>query len=679
MTRFMQIFTKSILLAFSFTLLSASYADAESGAEKTSTSRWLPDGTAVNDATAASNILDTTDVAAQTTFEVTSVAATGTATGSAVTSAGITVASAPLVAAIPVLTFESVKTFRFSWTDVADATHYKLLENPDSSAGFTQVGSDIPQGTQSIDHVVPLYARLNAQYILQSCNAVDCTDSASIAVSGSLVGSIGYFKASNTERIDRFGGAVALSADGRTLAVGAIGEDSDAVGIDGDQGNNLALNSGAVYIFSRDNAGVWGGTPTYVKASNTEANDFFGIAVALSADGNTLAVGALGEDSAGIRGSDNSESRSGAVYVYSRDTTSTTTSFGDWSDAFYIKASTVAVNIDAFDNFGRALALSADGNTLAVGATGEDSDAVGIDGDQANNTAWDSGAVYVFSRDSVGVWGGAPTYVKASNTESSDFFGTALALSADGSTLAVGATGEASLIGLTQGNNGARRSGAVYVYSRGTGGIWSDAFYVKASKTVPTKIDADDAFGSSVALSADGSTLVVGAIGERSNATGIDGGQSDNSNIRAGAVYVFNRLGNGGWQNEPTYLKASNTGAEDEFGGAVALSADGNTLAVGARFEDSDAVGIDSDQANGTISDSGAVYVFKRDGGSWSQRAYVKASNTGVGDEFGVAISLSGDGSTLAVGGRYEDSSATGIDGDQVDDTAPMSGAVYVY
>jgi hypothetical protein len=440
-----------------------SYADAESDAEGTSTFRWLRDGAAINSATAASYVLDVADVAAQITFEVTPVAATGTTTGNAVTSAGIAVVSAPLAAATPALTFESVKTFRFDWTDVSDATHYKLLENPDSSAGFTQVGDDIPQGSQSIDHVVPLYARLNAQYILQSCNTIGCTDAASIAVSGNLVDSIGYFKASNTEARDAFGRAVALSADGNTLAVGAVNEDSGAVGIDGDQGNNLALNSGAVYVFSRDSAGVWSGTPTYVKASNTEANDFFGGAVALSADGNTLAVGALFEDS----------------------------------------------------------------------------EAVGIGGDQGNNltTASASGAVYVFSRDSAGVWGGTPTYVKASNTGAQDFFGRAVALSADGNTLAVGAIGEDSA-GISGNNNDTPDSGAVYVYRRNIAGIWSDANYIKAS-TVAANINVSDAFGGALALSADGNTLAVGATGEDSDAVGIGGDQGNSLALNSGAVYVY--------------------------------------------------------------------------------------------------------------------------------------------
>ena len=157
--------------------------------------------------------------------------------------------AAPTTAAAPALNFTAVKTFRFTWTDVDDATYYKLLENPDGTSGFTQVGSDIPQGTQTFDQVVPLYARLNAQYILQSCNATGCTDLSTVSVSTTLVDSIGYVKASNTGEDDRFGFSVSLSGDGNTLAVGAYLEASNAIGIDGDQTDNSMTNAGAVYLY----------------------------------------------------------------------------------------------------------------------------------------------------------------------------------------------------------------------------------------------------------------------------------------------------------------------------------------------------------------------------------------------------------------------------------------------
>jgi hypothetical protein len=147
----------------------------------------------------------------------------------------------------------------------------------------------------------------------------------------------------------------------------------------------------------------------------------------------------------------------------------------------------------------------------------------------------------------------------------------------------------------------------------------------------------------------------------------------------SGAVYVFTRSGTT-WVQQ-AYVKASNTGAIDQFGFSVSLGSDGNTLAVGAVLEDSKGTGVNGlDQDDDTLSGSGAVYVFTRSGTTWSQQAYVKASNTGASDQFGISVSLSSDGNTLAVGADREDSKGTGVNGsDQDDDTLSDSGGVYLY
>jgi hypothetical protein len=126
--------------------------------------------------------------------------------------------------------------------------------------------------------------------------------------------------------------------------------------------------------------------------------------------------------------------------------------------------------------------------------------------------------------------------------------------------------------------------------------------------------------------------------------------------FRFGASYILQACNGGGCtDSEPVdvvdslatavgYFKASNTGKDDGFGTSVALSADGNTLAVGAPYEDSAATGIGGDQANNSAGSAGAVYVFVRANGVWAQQAYVKASN-GV-SEFGSSLGLSADGNT---------------------------------
>jgi hypothetical protein len=557
---------------------------------------------------------------------------------------------------------QQTKTFHFTWNDVSGETEYRLLENPDGSSGYTPVAT-ITADSTSYDLVVSLPKRINAQYIMQSCNSVGCTDSNVVSFTSTLVDGIGYLKASNTDALDWFGLSLALSADGATLAVGADGEDSSATGINGDEADNSAGASGAVYLFSNA-SGSWAQT-AYLKASNTDAYDYFGDSLALSADGATLAVGAYGEDSSatGIGGNeaDNSASASGAVYLFSN-------SSGSWSQTAYLKAS----NTDAGDGFGTSVALSADGATLAVGAYGEDSNATGIGGDGADNTAGESGAVYLFSNGS-GSWAQS-AYLKASNTGAGDAFGYHLALSADGATLAVGAVGEdsnATGINGDEADNTAGFSGAVYLFSNSSGS-WAQSAYLKASNT-----GAGDAFGYHLALSADGTTLAVGAYGEASSATGIGGDETDNTAGASGAVYLFSN-GSGSWA-QSAYLKASNTDAGDLFGASLALSADGATLAVGAEEEDSNATGINGDETDNTAGESGAVYLFSNSSGSWAQTAYLKASNTDAGDLFGYRLALSADGATLAVGAPLEAGSATGINGDEADNTAGESGAVYLY
>ena len=113
----------------------------------------------------------------------------------------------------------------------------------------------------------------------------------------------------------------------------------------------------------------------------------------------------------------------------------------------------------------------------------------------------------------------------------------------------------------------------------------------------------------------------------------------------------------------------------DGFGISVALSADGNALAIGSYNESSNATGVNGNQADNSASQSGAAYTFTRSGNIWSQQDYVKASNTGPFDLFGISVALSADGSVLAVGALDEDSNGSS----QADNSALNAGAVYVY
>ncbi|MFP5387379.1 MAG: fibronectin type III domain-containing protein, partial [Bacteriovoracia bacterium] len=293
-----------------------------------------------------------------------------------------------------------------------------------------------------------------------------------------------------------------------------------------------------------------------------------------------------------------------------------------------------------------------------------------------NNSYTDSGAVYVYKR-SGSTWA-QEAYIKASNNNSGDYLGYSVALS--GNTIAVGAYQEDSnQTTITNGtsastDNSISSSGAVYVFTR-EADQWSAQAYVKASNN-----NGNDLFGYNVALSGD--TLAVGAYNEDSNQTTITNGttaSTDNSNSASGAVYVYKRTGNE-WAQE-AYIKASNNNASDQFGYNVALS--GDTLAVGAHAEDSNQTTITNGTTASTSnssSDSGAVYVYKRTGSTWAQEGYIKAPNSGSGDQFGVSVAIAGD--TIVVGAHGEDSSerliSNGVSA-ATDNTATDSGAVYVY
>ncbi len=390
----------------------------------------------------------------------------------------------------------------------------------------------------------------------------------------------------------------------------------------------------------------------YIKSSNPEVFDVFGFALAMSGD--TVVVGAYGEDSSssGVNGSqtNNSLPLSGAAYVFVR-------SGSTWTQQAYLKAS----NPGFEDEFGRVIAIS--GNTIVIGVPMEDSTVTGIN-NTPNDLGNNSGAAYVFVRN--GTTWSQQAFLKASNTGNVDRFGIAVAISGD--TIIVGAPGEASGAGNPNGtidDNSVSFSGAAYVFVR-SGTTWTQQAFLKASN-----LGAFDNFGNSVAI--DGQTAIVGAIGEASNSPGVNGNQSNNAASASGAAYVFVRSGTV-WSQQ-AYLKASNTESGDEFASAMALS--GDTAVIAASREDSNATGVNGDQTNNSANSSGAAYVFTRSGTSWSQQAYLKASNTRANATFATSVAI--DGNVIVVGSQSESSGAVGINGDQSNTTKPASGAAYVF
>jgi hypothetical protein len=651
------------------------------------------------------------------------------------------------------------KTLKFDWTAAPGATFYKLLKKADSNSTFVQVGSDFTTNSISDSVGVHLTDWVNSRYKVQACNNDGCQDSTVIVADSAMNSAITYLKASNTEADDWFGWSIAISGDGTTMAVGAPTEASNAVGVNGDQTSNNSPNSGAVYVFAKVN-GNWQ-QEAYLKASNTEQpsdgitqplpNARFGYQVALSTDGNTLAVSALNEDSYSVgvncpplyntASSPASNSAGyvvykdnrdvGAVYVFKRANV-------QWTQTAYIKP---RFQFPARDYaFGSSLALSGDGMTLAVGSAVDSVTDTGILPLNQNNSSQayeclaigssssfsstssvssssssssssttssssssptpggsNSGAVYIYHLQESG-WI-EEAVVKASNAEAGDFFGTSITLSQDGNLMAVGAPGEDSKD--TSANNDTVTlqtltayldAGAVYVFQR-TNNLW-----LEQAKVKPGKSEWLQSFGKSVALSADGSTLAVGAPGDWSKSQGVNSDSNNytleaqvaysdsvgyyilpklGSSYSVGAAYIFIKS-DANWVQQ-AYMKPSVAVPGNQFGSVVSLSGNGSIFAVGSWLEASLATGINGDQLDRSSSDSGAAYVFTRTGTTWAQKSYVKAPNSDALDRFGRALELDDSGESLAVGAYREASKAAGVNGDRTDNSTPGAGAAYIY
>jgi hypothetical protein len=256
--------------------------------------------------------------------------------------------------------------------------------------------------------------------------------------------------------------------------------------------------------------------------------------------------------------------------------------------------------------FGASVAAA--GDTLVVGVPGDNTTA-GID----------AGAVYVYQR-SGGVWT-EQQRLTAPDAAPGQQFGASVALSAD--TLVIGALYGEGAPGVP--------SGAAYVFVR-SGGVWSHQ--QKLAPAGPTPVEW---FGFFVAVAGD--TAVVGAP------------LDSTSGVYSGAAHVFVRSA-GAW-GPPLKLQHPAPGAGDQFGFCVSLS--GDTLAVGARYDDT-AAG----------EDAGSAHVFVRSGPAWPLQQSLAAADSAAGDWFGWAVAVDGD--TAAVGANYDDNAG-----------GENAGAVYVF
>ena len=421
------------------------------------------------------------------------------------------------------------------------------------------------------DNVFTITPTTNTSYAGTFSITFSATDGVSGAVSAvsaftltfaadwSSVSQQAKIQSSDIETGDQFGVSTHISTDGNTVVVGAQVESTGG------------SSAGDTYVFTR--SGTTWSQQAKLQPSDVAAGDASGAQVSISGDGNTLVLSSPGDDT-GYTGA-------GAAYIFTRSGTT-------WSQQQKLVASTP----EEYGQFGRGVGISTDGNTVVVGAPGEDTG------------AGDTGAVYVFIRSGT-------TWSQQQKIQHSD----RAQYDALGEHVAVSSNGNDAIISARQKSGG----GAAYVFTR-SGTTWS-----QQAKIVSSDLQDYDSFGADVDISDNGATVIVGADAE------------DSGGSAAGAAYIFTRSGTT-WSQQQK-IQASDIQAGDFFGIAVALDTTGDLAIVGSYREDTD------------YSNAGAAYVFTRDGTTWSEESKITPTDSAraASDGFGNTVAISSD--TAIVGG----------------------------
>ncbi len=354
------------------------------------------------------------------------------------------------------------------------------------------------------------------------------------------------------------------------------------------QGNSVALSSDgstAVVGGPSDNASI-GAMWAYTRSGSVwsqQGPKLVGTGGGTANQGISIAVSADGNTA--IEGG---YLGAGAAWVFTR-------SSGAWSQQ---GAKLVGTGAIGSANQGNSVAMSADGNTAIVGGSVDNSNA---------------GAFWVFTRTG-GVWTQQGIKLVGTGAIGPARQGWSVSLSADGNTAVVGGKEDNGTVG------------AAWVFTR-SGGVWSQ----QGAKLVGTGSVGTAFEGYSVAVSADGNTAVVG-------------GNSDNGGV--GAAWVFTRSG-GVWSQQGAKLVGTGAAGLAFQGSSVAVSADGNTAAVGGAFDNSSV---------------GAEWVFTRSGGVWSQRGakFVGTGAVGICRQ-GFSTAMTGDGKLVLVGGNLDNTNVGAV------------------
>ena len=482
-------------------------------------------------------------------------------------------------AAEPSLSFPTTKTFRFNWQEISHATHYRLLEKLEKS-NFTQVGRDINHDILIYDYLVPLHLRVKVDFKLETCFIGGCLSSREISIDNDedYANNIGTFSPEDQNTDDRYGENLLISDTGDVLVVSAERDDS----LDSSSDNNLT-NSGAIYTY--DKQGNEWVLNKKLKSNEVSENERFGSVTDLSGNGNIIAVGIPEKNQ---------------VEIFSRNDD------GQW----HFQENISIRYVDTNSNFGTSLSLSHDGRLLAVGIPGDNDNSHHLRNDRSGiqilineniEQPEDSGAVVVFeNKPSVG-WTEV-AYIKSPTPIQSAEFGEGIDFDGEGHTLAV-----ASRKDLTSGEFD------IFVYENEQ---WEHQDNFTSSSQL-----VNDRLGDNLILSRTGDLLITSAAQQ-------NGFHRDERLVRSGYVFIFELEGNN-WV-EKLALFPQNAGEFDLFGSSIALSPDGNYLAIGAIGEGSDAIGVHGDITlvdNNLREKSGAVYLYQKSNDDWNQIAFLKPQN----------------------------------------------------
>ena len=413
-------------------------------------------------------------------------------------------------------------------------------------------------------------------------------------------------------RGDGFG--ISVAVDDNTAVVGAY-KDDDA-----------GADSGSAHVFTRSSSTAPWNWAAKLTASDAAANDEFGISVVI--EGDTIVVGAHLENANDDDvDTTNDVTDSGAAYVFTKV-------FGVWGQKAKLTASDAAAN----DEFGISVAVHDE--TVIVGAHLENANDDDVD---TTDDVADSGAVYVFTKPESGAWADATETAKltASDAVENDQFGISVAVHDE--TVAVGAHLENANDDDVDITDDVADSGAAYVFTKPESVGWADA--TETAKLTADNGAANDEFGISVAVH--GETVVVGA---HKYDVGVG-----TEKANAGAAYVFIKPTGGPWADgtETAKLIASDAMRGDEFGIAVAVDDNEDTIVVGAYLDDD----------NGD--NAGSAYVFTQDSNGWSQQTKLTGPSRGKDDWLGYSVAVVGN--TVIAGA------------DKSNISGPDSGAVYLW